>query len=119
MEKLGDTTDRHKYIYSGYGIEFDRTGQFTHLNGGTSRNVVIFGAGSSNSRHTTNKTQSILVLGNGFAQKINNTTMYAEKMYSSNFTAENKVFCLSLHYNGDDSYSFVNGKEVTKFEANS
>ena len=28
-----------------------------------------------------------------------------------------KIFCLSLHYNGDDSYLFVNGKEVTKFKA--
>ena len=38
-------------------------------------------------------------------------------MYSPNFSAENKVFCLSLHYNGDNSYLFVNGKEVTKFKA--
>ena len=38
-------------------------------------------------------------------------------MYSPNFIAENKIFCLSLHYNGDDSYLFVNGKEVTKFKA--
>ena len=37
-------------------------------------------------------------------------------MYSPNFSAENKIFCLSLHYNGDDSYLFVNGKEVTKFK---
>ena len=38
-------------------------------------------------------------------------------MYSPNFSAENKIFCLSLHYNGDNSYLFVNGKEVTKFKA--
>ena len=38
-------------------------------------------------------------------------------MYSPNFSAENKVFCLHLHYNGDDSYLFVNGKDVTKFKA--
>ena len=38
-------------------------------------------------------------------------------MYSSNFTVNNKMFCLSLHYNGDNSYLFVNGKEVTKFKA--
>ena len=31
-------------------------------------------------------------------------------MYSPNFTIANKIFCLSLHYNGDDSYLFVNGK---------
>ena len=38
-------------------------------------------------------------------------------MYSLNFTVANKTFCLSLHYNGDDSYSFVNGKKVIKFKA--
>ena len=38
-------------------------------------------------------------------------------MYSPDFSAENKIFCLSLHYYGDNSYLFVNGKEVTKFKA--
>ena len=38
-------------------------------------------------------------------------------MYSPNFSAENKAFCLNLHYNGDDSYLFANGKQVTKFKA--
>ena len=38
-------------------------------------------------------------------------------MYSPNFTIANKIFCFSLHYNDDDSYLFVNGKEVTKFKA--
>ena len=27
------------------------------------------------------------------------------------------MFCLSLHYNGADSYLFVNGTEITKFKA--
>ena len=38
-------------------------------------------------------------------------------MYSPNFTVGNKIFCLSLHYNSENSYLFVNGKEVTKFKA--
>ena len=37
-------------------------------------------------------------------------------MYTPSFSDENKIFCLSLHYNGDNSYLFVNGKEVTKFK---
>ena len=61
--------------------------------------------------------QNILILGHGITQEVNNTTIYAEKMYSPNFSAENKIFCLSQHYNGDNSYLFVNGKEVTKFKA--
>ena len=31
-------------------------------------------------------------------------------MYSISFTVANKKFCLSLHYNGDNSFLFVNGK---------
>ena len=38
-------------------------------------------------------------------------------MYSINFTVSRKKFCLSLHYNGDNSYLFVNGIEITKFKA--
>ena len=33
-------------------------------------------------------------------------------MFSTNFTVDNKTFCLNLHYNGDNSYLFVNGKEI-------
>ena len=35
-------------------------------------------------------------------------------MYSINFTEK---FCLSLHYNGENSYLFVNGTEIYKFKA--
>ena len=38
-------------------------------------------------------------------------------MYPINFTVTKKKFCLSLHYNGADSYLFVNGKEIVKFKA--
>ena len=38
-------------------------------------------------------------------------------MYSINFTLTNVDFCLSLHYNGANSYFFVNGTEIYKFKA--
>ena len=38
-------------------------------------------------------------------------------MYSINFTVAKKKFCLSLHYNGANSYLFVNGAEIYKFKA--
>ena len=44
-------------------------------------------------------------------------TLAAEKMYSINFTLTKKKFCLSLHYNGVNSYLFVNGTETYKFKA--
>ena len=106
-----NTTDPDKYIYSGYDIGFDHTRTFTHSEGNSARNVIIFGADMSRLVHASNKTQNILVLGKAFIQKIN------EKMYSSNFSVENKIFVLSLHYNGDNSYLFVNGQKVTQFKA--
>ena len=50
-------------------------------------------------------------MGHLFVQGINDTTLYAEKIYSQNFTAVNKKFVLSLHCNGDDS------KQELKFKA--
>ena len=38
-------------------------------------------------------------------------------MYSINFTVTKKKFCLSLHYNGANSYLFVNGTEIYKSKA--
>ena len=71
----------------------------------------------TNLRHANNQAKDVLVLGHALIQKIDDTKIYAENMYSPNFTVANKTFCLSLHYNANDSYLFVNGKEVIKFEA--
>ena len=79
--------DTSKYDYKGYGICFDESEQFTHV------------------RKKSN------------VQKINDTTIYAEKMYYRNFTDFGKKFVLSLHYNGNHSYLFVNGRQELKFKA--
>ena len=65
--------------------------------------------------HVDNKKKYILILGKGPTQRLEHT-LTAEKMYSINFTEHNKKFCLSLHYNGANSYLFVNGKEIHKFK---
>ena len=38
-------------------------------------------------------------------------------MYSINFTLTKNKFFLSLHYNGTNSYLFVNGTKIYKFKA--
>ena len=110
ITKPNNTTDPEKIVYSGYGISFDRTGQFTHSDGTQARNVIILGVDLSTSNHNTNKKRNILVLGHGLIQKINSTTIYVEKMYSPNFRAENKAFC--LYYNGDDSCLLMANKPL-------
>ena len=70
----------------------------------------------SSSPHIDNKKKDILVLGKGPTQGLE-STLTAEKMYSINFTLTKKKFCLSVHYNGANSYLFVNGTEIYKFKA--
>ena len=68
------------------------------------------------STHGDNKKKDILVSGIDPTQGLEHT-LTAEKMYSINFTEKNKKFFLSLHYNGANSYLFVNGTEIYKFKA--
>ena len=64
----------------------------------------------SSSVNIDNKKKDILVLGVEPTQGLEHT-LTAEKMYSINFNVSNIKFYknLSLHYNGANSYLFVNG----------
>ena len=95
--------DFDKYKYSGFRIGFDRTSSFSFPGGGFGQNVLIYGSDMSSSAHIGNKKEDILVLGKGPIQGLE-YTLTAEKMYSFNFTVTKKKFCLSLHYNGANSY---------------
>ena len=55
-------------------------------------------------------------MGKDYITKINDTAIYAEKMFYRNFTDLGKKFILSLRYNGDNSYLFVDGREELKFK---
>ena len=108
--EITKNADTSKYNYKGYGICFDEGGTFSKGNINNGRNVSIFGVHESSLVHASTKANNIYVMGNLFVQGINDMTLYAEKVYSQNFTQTSKKFVLSLHYNGDDSYLFVNGK---------
>ena len=116
--KLVKNPDKSKYKYSGYGIGFDNLGFFSFPTSGFGKNVINFGADiSSSSVHVDNKKKDILILGEGTTQGLGDTTLTAEKKYSVNFTEHNKKYCLALHYNEANRYSFVNGAEIDKFKA--
>ena len=104
-----------------YGICFDGSKTFTHTQkeGNSSystlaRKVIIFGADMSFSKHANNKANNFM--GNDHIQKINDTTIYAEKNFHTNFTRTEKKIVLSLHYYNDDSYLFVNGRQELQFK---
>ena len=114
--EITKNADTSKYKYNGYGIYFDKGGSFSEGSINNGRNVLIFGVHESSLLHSNNKANNIYVMGKGPVQGIDNTTLYAEKVYSQNFTQPNKKFVLSLHYNDDNSYLFVNGKQELKFK---
>ena len=70
----------------------------------------------SSSIHIDNKKKEILILGRGPTKGLQ-STLTAEKIYAINFTEKNKMVCLSLHYNGANSYLFVNGTGIHKYKA--
>ena len=93
-----------------------RRSSFSFPGGGFGQNALILGVDISSSAHMVNKKKDILVLGKGPTQGLE-STLTAEKMYSINFTLTKKKFCLGFHYNGANSYLFVNGTEIYKFKA--
>ena len=121
--QITKNADTSKCNYKGYGIWFDEGGTFGHTitEGGfthttNATNVLIFGVDMSFSVHATNRANHIYVMGTEFVQGINDTTIYAEKNFYRIFTDPGKKFVLSLHYNGNNSYLFVNGRQELKFK---
>ena len=101
--QITKNADTSKYDYKGYGICFDEEIQFgyTITEGGfthtaNARNVLIFGADMSFSVHKTNRTDHIYVMGDGLAQGIHDTTLYAEKMFHRNFWKNYRKICIKF-----------------------
>ena len=57
------------------------------------------------------------IFGKGPTQGLGERSLTADKVQSISSNATGKRFCLSLHYNGTNSYLFVNGVEIIKFKA--
>ena len=115
--KVTKNSDISKNKYEGYGICFDEGGTFTKGSITNGKNVIIFGADMSFSIHADNRANNIYVLGDFLVQGINGTSIYADKIYSKNFTEPGKKCVLSLHYNSSNSYLFVNCTQELKFKA--
>ena len=114
--KLTKNADIDKYKFFGYGIRFDGEGTFSFCCGGFGCNVTIFGVDVSSS-HADNKKKYLSILGEGPMQGLDGTTLTAQKMYLINFTKSRDKFCLSLHCNRANIYSFVSGTDIIKFKA--
>ena len=122
--KITKNADYSKNNYTGYGLCFDEGGEFGHaVRQGNfdrttdSRNVIIFGVDMSSSIQATNRANKIYVMSKEFIQGIDDTTIYVEKLFHINFAELGEKFVLTLHYNGDNTYLFANGRQELKFKS--
>ena len=67
--------------------------------------------------HIDNKKKVIIVLGEGPTQRLDGTTITAEAKYSINFSRSQRKFCSCLHYNGSNSFLFINATKIYQFKA--
>ena len=109
LTSIVKNSDRKKYVYTGYRIAFDGKGSWSFSNDFV-KNVIIFGVDSSSSSHTDNLKNDFLMLGEGDTFGINGSFGAPEKKLYINFSKAKTKFCLSLHYNNNNSYLFVNEK---------
>ena len=65
--------------------------------------LIIFGADMNSSKKIDNGKKDTLILGKGPIQRLEHTLSSA-KLYSINFTENDKNICQSLHYNGANIY---------------
>ena len=79
--------------------------------------IIIFGEDMNSSVHNDNEKKDISILGKGPTQGLDNTKLNAEKEYSINFNEQQKIFCLSLHFNRVNHDLFVNCVETFKLKA--
>ena len=68
----------------------------------------------SSSVHIYNKKKDILI-SLGPTQLLDDTMLTSEGQYSISFSRSNRIFFLSLHYNGSNSFSFVNATKIYQF----
>ena len=67
--------------------------------------------------HIDNNKNDILILSKGPTQGLDDVTLRGESQYSINFSRWNRKLCLNLHYNGSNSFLFVNATKVYQFKA--
>ena len=117
--QITKNADISKYNYKGYGICFNGRKEFAHVRkrGNFNDTTMARNVNVSFNKHANNKRNNIYVMGKDYVQRINDTTLYAEKIYYRNFTDLGRKFVLSWHYNGNNSYLYVNGNQDLKSKA--
>ena len=101
--------DPDKYVCTHDGTGLGSRSGFLLPDVNMGNNVIIY--------HINNKGKYILILGQVSTQGLDDSTLSAEAQFSFNFSRSNRKFCLSLHYNGSNSFLFANTTKIYQFKA--
>ena len=113
---LTKNDDQDEYSYGGYDVGLDTRGYHSLPDSSVGKNVIILGVDMSSSLHIDNMGKDIWIFGKGPTQGLNHT-LTAETQYSINFTRPDIKFCLVLHWNGSNSFLFVNAATIYQLKA--
>ena len=109
--KLAKTSDTLKFkCHGGIGVFFDSRCEYSNSKFTNARNLILF---------RTDTTDNIYTIGHNFTQGLQyGKIIYAKSDYKIvNPREQDKKIVLSLHYNGDNLYLFVNGIKQIQFTA--
>ena len=80
--------------------------------------MELLRADMSSSVHIDNKNKDISVLGEEPTKRLDYTILITEEWHTISFTQLGKRFVLRVHYNGSNSFLFVNATNIYQFKAN-
>ena len=111
----------HYRYYDEIEVFFDGRGGYGNTVLNKYRNLILHEAIMKNSSFSTIKKNHVYIMDKSFTQRLQyGATIYAEHDHVKvNSSQVNKKFILSIHYNGDNSYLFINGVQQFKFKATS
>ena len=100
-------------------VFFYATGDYGTTEINAYRNLILYGADMKISVFASNKKHHIYIMGESFTQGLQyGSTIYAQHDFvKANGSKVNEKHILSVHYNGDNSYLFINGVQQFKFKA--
>ena len=112
--KLTKNADLDKYKYTGYGIGFDSHSEFLFTDGSYGKMSLFLGLIWA---HLCTLIIREKIYCIGLTHGLDDPTLTGEAKHPINFKETRKRFVLSLHYNGSNSFLFLNATKVYQFKA--
>ena len=114
--KLTKNAVPDKYKCSCYDIGFYLRSEFSLPDGSMGKNVIAFLVDMTSFVHIDKQQKNNSILVKSSTQGLDYTTLTADTQNSINFSRSNVKFSLSVHYNGSNSFLFVNPTKIYVFK---